>query len=251
MTQNHLLFLQYPLAAHPGEGRGGPMPYPADRRGERGAVMFYIFLAISLLASLTFFFTNNTDTNTDAQSANRIAQELFAQSSVIRSAAVECTLKHPEGGGDIHPAGAPDGDIDYEDNPNPPFPLSPSSAVNNAVVDAGDNTTSYATDDARYISCLYDDDGTTRKQSVFQGSGSQGRTLPPPPTGWPEWQYTNVDTDGDKSDAADGVSISIVPPSGGIAAANILATKFNLTLCQATWTGSGTFTIWIEKATCP
>lgn len=203
--------------------------------------MFYIFLAIGLLAALTAFFVQGSQISVSTQMANKIAQELYAQSNMIRAALQECTLEHPEGGGDIAPLGSPDGVIDANDNPNHPWPLNPSTALANSLAPV----TAFAGDEVRSVGCLNGTASPTTKELIFSGTNNKGRYLPPPPAGWGEWMYDN--------DGTDGVSLFITPPSSAtdIAAANILATKFNLALCQATWSGSGNFIIWIKKNSCP
>jgi hypothetical protein len=238
------------------------MTCDARKDGQRGSVMFYIFLAIALLAALTFFFTRDTRDNASVQTANKIAQELYVQSNLIRSAIVECTLSYPEGAGDVDGDGLICSDTSgacaskIVDNANAPFPLNPylPTTHTNLTLATFSPAAGNATDNiVRNVSCLIPPvppATNSTQRLIFQGTGSQARFLPPPPSGWPEWTYSN-----DPSVPSAGVSISIIPPADGtsIAAANMLATKFNLTLAQACWTGSGTFTVWIQKAnsTCP
>lgn len=238
--------------------KGGSRPFLREApflHESSGSVMLYILLAIVLLAALTFFFTRDSRDNIGTQVANRNAQELYVQSNLIRSAITECTLTHPEGAGDIAGSGTPtsaDGVIDANDNPNNPYPLNPYRAATTydatkftpatfspALASAADNT-------VRNLSCLIPPvppAAAATQQPIFQGAGAQGRFLPQPPNGWPEWKYMNDAT---------GVSISITPPGDATsqAAASLLAAKFDVAHAQACWLG-GVFTVWILKVTSP
>lgn len=209
---------------------GGARPFCS--RGQRGSVLFYIFMAIALLAALTYSFTRDSRDNVSGQMANKISQELYVEINTIRSAIMECALAYPAGGGDLNA----DDLIDSADNPNNPFPLNPSDGVMNSL----NPSTAFADDNVRNLACITAVDS---KKMIFQGLESQGRFLPPPPPGYSEWTYAND---------ADGVRIMITPgvTATDVAAMARLLARFDAATCQATFTG-GVFTVWLQKAACP
>lgn len=202
---------------------------------ERGSVLFYIFLAMGLLAALTFSFTKNSRENIVTQNAHRVSEELFSQLNVIRSAIMECALEYPEGGGDLDGSGV----IDATDNPNNPYPVNPSNLNNPHGVAVNDQV--------RNLSCT---GAPATEANIFQGANNKGRMLQPIPGGFSEWVYIND---------ANGVRITT---TGSTTAANIdaldrLMRKFST--CQADLnydSGSGgcgarCFTAWVKRAACP
>jgi hypothetical protein len=199
-----------------------------SRCGQRGSVLFYIFIAVGLLAALTVAFTRDGGVRLSAQTAAKNASELYVQANLIRSAILECTLTYPGGGGDLDA----DGDIDADDNDNTPFPLQPSDSLNPGGVI---NVNNYA----RYVACLK---STTTIDRLFEGANNQGRFLPVPPSGFGEWYYFN-----DSS----GVRLRI---TGDTDTVTRLLARFSS--CQAETNygacGAGCITIWINRvAACP
>lgn len=226
------------------DNRASPRSLFAGSRasGSKGSVLFYIFIAVGLLAALSYSFVRDSRQNVGSQLSYRAAEELFVQLNVIRSAVMECALEYPGGAGDVDL----DGDIDETDNPNNPYPLH-SSNVNITNAPAGCATTSSAAgcissvgaaDFARELKCTGAPIGKT---NIFQGANNKGRVLPPPPPGFGEWVYFNN---------ASGVYLTIDASSASaIDALSRLASKF--AECQAEMADSDTFLVWIQRASCP
>jgi hypothetical protein len=204
----------------------------ADKQS--GSVIFYIFLAIGLLAMLTFSVIDSSRTNSTAQQGYRIAEDLYSQASNIQSAILECVYTYPDGGGDLDS----DGDIDSDDNDNIPYPLEPNDANNPATNGTSDN-------EVRYIQCPGAPSG---EEFIYDGVGTKGRFLPPPKWGFGEWDYYND---------SDGVRIEIVGEDddrASVRGVNAVAGRYEA--CQADVTENGAcgplcLTIWLVRATCP
>ncbi len=141
---------------------------------EKGGAIFYILLAIVMLAMLTFAFTDGGSLNTSKQNAYKISEQLYTQFNNINAAVMGCILEYPEGGGDLNG----DTNIDALDNPNRPYPLTPTNANNPGGAAANDQ--------ARNMKC------PGSGSSIFQGSGTIGSYLSPPPAEFSEWEYFNV-----------------------------------------------------------
>lgn len=199
------------------------------RRGrEKGSVLFYIFLAVGLLAALTFSFVNSSTENTTTQNAYRAAEELYGQSTLIRAAILECTIQYPGGGGDIDG----DTDIDADDNPNSPYPVEP-TMVDNPHGVAGDDTVANLT-------CT----GAPTGEEVMFGANTLGKSrfLPPPVSGFGDWVYHNDAT---------GVYITVTASGSSAATLNALSRiESKFAACEADVSGT-TLTIWIYRVTCP
>ena len=203
---------------------------------ENGSVIFYIFLAIGLLAMLTFSVVDSSRTNTSAQQSYRIAEDLYAQASNIQSAIMECVYTYPDGGGDLDG----DTDIDSADNPNIPYPLE---------ADSGNNPAANGTTDkeVRYIQCPGAPSG---EEFIYDGVGTKGRFLPPPKYGFSEWNYYND---------ADGVRIVAVGSNNDRASARAVeAVADRYEDCQADVDTGGSctggdlcLTIWMIRHSCP
>lgn len=201
------------------------------RRAECGSILFYIFIAVGLLAALTYTFTQSSRDNTTVQSGYRSAEELYVQINTIRSAISECTVEYPAGGGDIDS----DGDIDATDNPNNPYPVVPTHADNPHGVAADDTV--------RNVTCT---GAPTADANIFQGAGNKGRLLPPPPGGFDEWVYVN-DTDG--------VRLEITGENSAATKAALSRLMNKFATCQADLDynscGANCFTVWVKRNTCP
>jgi len=197
-------------------------------RSERGNVLFYIFMAVGLLSALTFAFVGDSRDDTMAQNAHRITETLFMQVQTIKSAVLECTLEYPAGGGDLDG----DTDIDAVDNPNRPYPLSPTSVNNPGGAAADDN--------ARNMKC------PGSSAVIFSGAGTTGKFLPPARNGMGEWKYYND---------ANGVYIQVIGGSDGgtVSALSRLAGKFDTCEADINYGACGTncFTGWLVRTTCP
>lgn len=209
---------------------------------EAGNVLFYVFMAVGLMAALTFAYVKDSRENLASQGAVRIAEELFVQGNLIRAAIQQCVMEFPQGGGDLAPAppAAVDGVITAADNPNNPYPLNPSSALNPR---APAGIAAAANDNVRNLTCVGAPAG---EANMFQATNNQGRFLPPPPSGFTEWKYQNT---------AAGVYLQITAPTEAAAlqALDRLMTKFGT--CQADLNygacGAGCFTVWALRAACP
>lgn len=210
---------------------------------EKGNALLYVFLAIGLLAALTYAYVKDSHENYASQSSVSIAESLYSQINMIKSAVMECVAEYPGGGGDM----SSDGTIDATDNPNNPYPLNPSNAYNLKASPGGCTTTSNATGCIPqespandYVSDLYCIGAPAGAAAMFNGSSNQGRYLPPPPNGFTQWVYKNDATFG----GAGGVYIQITGP--GDAASSIALTRLlgQFTSKQASLSGN-TFTAWI------
>ena len=211
-------------------------------KGEGGNVLFYIFLAVGLLAALTYAFVKDSRENYASQSAVSIAESLAVQANTIRSAVQQCVMEFPQGGGDMNA----DGVIDTNDNWNNPYPLNPGNVLVAKQI-AGCTTTSSAAgcvnaagnDYARNLTCVGAPIGQV---NMFQGTSNAGLLLPPPPSGFPEWTYFNN---------TDGVYLRTTAPAdaASVNAINRLMTKF--ATCQADLNyggcGAACITIWITR----
>ena len=237
------------LYSYDGDLAEGPSPKEGSsrllKRNESGNVLFYIFLAVGLVGALTFAVTKGSKENYASQNAVHVTEELFAQANIIRSAIQQCVQEFPSGGGDMDASGA----INTTDNPNNPYPLNPSSALN-AMAVAGCTTlndppgcTSAAADNkVKYLTCP---GAPLAGVSMFQSTNNQGRFLPPPPSGFSEWTY--------KNDAA-GVYIQTTAPANAtaIAALQRLFPKFNSCGYDMNYGACGAtcFTLWIQRNSC-
>lgn len=202
------------------------------RVSERGNVLFYIFLAVGLLAALTFAFVGNDRDSVTTQNATRITEDLHAQVQLIKSAILECTMEFPGGGGDMDG----DGTIDSADNPNNPYPVNPSFADNPYGPAADDNV--------RNLTCTGADSAAVA--AMFSGANTKGRSLPQPPGGFGEWLYIND---------ADGVRIRITGSNDAATVQALTRLTARFATCQADLNygacGATCFTAWILRAACP
>lgn len=207
----------------------------SGRARQSGSVLVYVFVAIGLLAALTYSFTKDSRSGVAAHTANRVAQELYVQANLIRSAILECTLSYPGGGGDLDG----DADIDADDNPNTPYPLQPDNAL---VPDPPGPVAGNAVHD---VVCLK---SSTETENIFQGVNNRGRFLPLPPAGFGAWTYT--------SHATDGVYVEI--ETTGVASAteaqalDRLVNKFAACQASVSCGATCTFRVWVDrKVACP
>lgn len=187
---------------------------------------------MGLLAALTFAFVGNDRENTTAQGAYRLTEDLYAQVSLIKSSILECTLKYPNGGGDMDANGS----ITTADNPNNPYPVKPSFPSNPHGV-AGD-------DNVRSLTCT--GAPSAAEAAMFSGANNKGRFLPQPPSGYTEWLYIND---------ANGVRIRTTGPNDAATAQALTRLVAKFATCQADINyaacGSTCFTAWILRAACP
>lgn len=212
----------------------------------RGNVLFYILIAIALMGALTYSFAKDSRTNLTTQMGHKASEELYIQASLIRAAILECSIQYPQGGGDMDNNGV----VDASDNPNNPYPINPSSALI-LRAPAGCTTTSNATgcvsaaanDQARNMVCVGAPIG---QANIFQGANNKGRFLPPPPSGFGEWEYLN-DTNG--------VRIRITAGASAIGSDALARLQAKFANCQADVNygacGTGCMTIWVQRTACP
>ena len=218
--------------------RAAPLLRGASRRRfdhtcQQGSAIIYVFVAIGLLAALTYSFVKDSGQSVVAQSAHRTSEDLYIQASTIRAAIVECAVQYPNGGGDMDG----DGDIDSTDNPNNPYPVLPTYANNPHGV-AADNT-------VRNLSCT---GAPAAEANIFQGTNNKGRFLPPATSGFGEWVYGND---------ADGVYIRVTATAASAITVNALdRVMARFSACQADLDfggcGAACLTIWVQRlAACP
>lgn len=213
------------------------------KRNNSGNVLFYVFMAMGLIAALTYAFLKDSRENFSAQNAVNVSETLYAQVNMIRSAVQQCIMEYPEGGegasgGFSYADLNHDGVINATDNPNLPYPINPSSALNPFARAA---LAAAADDSVKYLTCV---GAPATNARLFQGTSNQGRFLPPPPNGFTEWTYFND---------ANGVYIQTVAPnnSGAIDALGRLRNKFNTCQAEINFASCGTrcFTAWLLRIT--
>jgi len=206
------------------------------KRVEAGNVLFYVFLAVGLMAAITYAFVKDSRQGFSSEIAMRSAEDLFSQANLLRSAVQQCAMEYPEGGGDLNH----DNNVDTTDNPNNPYPLKPTSPLN---PNAPAGIAAASNDEARNLTCVGAPAGSAR---MFEGDGSQGRFLPPPPSGFSEWIYVN-DTDG--------VYFKITADNIASATAALDRLYSRFTGCQAAlnFNGCGTrcFAVFVVHNNCP
>ena len=216
--------------------RGRFFCFSADNEG--GNALLYVLLAVGLLAALTYAYVKDSRENYASQSSVQISATLYSQINMIKSSVTECTAEYSGGGGDMNG----DGVIDGNDNPNTPYPLNPSSALNLAATPGGCTTTTNASgcipqaaDD--YVSHLQCIGAPAGAAAIFSGTSNQGRFLPPPPNGFTAWVYKN-----------DNTGVYIQTTSSGDGANTIALNRLlgQFTSNQAALSGL-TFTAWIQK----
>ncbi len=200
-------------------------------RSQRGSALFYIFLAIGLLAALTFTYVQDSRQTSNTQTVYQISENIYGQANIIRAAVMECVIAYPEGGGDLDG----DTDIDNDDNANRPYPIDPSDATNPDGAAADDQ--------ARHMQCPGAPAG---KRIIFEGAGTIGRFLPPPPSGFGQWLYTND---------ADGVYITIIGnnTSNALQVVSRLSSKYDTCEAQVNKDacGASCLSIYLRRASCP
>ena len=216
-------------------------------KSQRGNALLYVFLAVGLLAALTYSFVKGSRESYTVQNAARIAEEMYVQVNLIKSSVMQCQLEYIQGGGDLNN----DLTVDDIDNPNTPYPIVPSS-VWHTNAPAGCATTSNDTgcitaapnDDVRNLKCI---GAPINAVNMFTGANNSGSFLPPKPNGFKEWQYRND---------ANGVYIQIEAEDYNQnyqAVLSRLADKF--VTCQADINynncGNNCFTAWIRRHSCP
>ena len=141
---------------------------------ECGSVLLYIFVAIGLLGALTMSFVNSSTEDLTSERASRAAEQLYNQILMVSAAIQECTISYPNGGGDLDA----DGDIDTSDNPNSPYPLSPSDPLNPGGAAAND-----------YIDQIKCPGAPAGEELIFDIS--EGRFPPKAPVQFAAWEYYN------------------------------------------------------------
>jgi hypothetical protein len=64
---------------------------------EKGNVLFYILIAVALLAALTYVVARGGGDSGSGMTATRVAEEIKSQSQMIRSAIMECVINNNYG----------------------------------------------------------------------------------------------------------------------------------------------------------
>jgi hypothetical protein len=207
------------------------MPFACQRRGQRGSVLFYIFIAIGLLAALTLTFVNSGKEGITTQAAQRMTENLYVQANGIKSSILECVYTYPNGGGDLDG----DGDIDSDDNSNIPYPLDPT--------DANNPDGAAANDQVRNMQCPGAPSGS---YAIYDGVGTTGKFLPPQVNGFSEWIYQNN---------ANGIYIQTTGAADQAVTAALDRLEARFDTCEADLDygscGATCLTIFILRATCP
>jgi hypothetical protein len=221
-------------------------------REQQGNALLYVLLAVGLLAALTFTYVKDSRENYASQSAVQIEETLYSQINMIKSAVVECTAEYPGGGEDST------GNINGSPNPNMPYPLAPSSALN--LFATYYNGTTYVSTGCTssgsaagcipqespahdYVTDLYCIGAPLGAAGMFSGSSNQGRFLPSPPGGFNPWVYKSDTTFGGSGGVYVQISCTAATcdAASGIALTRLLA---QFTSKQASISGN-TFTGWI------
>lgn len=212
-----------------------------------GNALLYVFMAVGLLAALTYSFTKGTKENYSTQNAAKAAEELYVQANLIKSSIVQCTNEYVEGGGDLNS----DGIFNEDDNANTPFPLEPNNGlIENApagcVVQG--NTAGCVSvaenNNVRNLSCI---GAPLGEAYMFSGTNNSGAFLPQPPSGFEEWTYKND---------SNGVYIQIIGKAKNATAnMTVQRLKDKYSNCQSDIDygncGDNCFTAWIKRISCP
>lgn len=143
---------------------------------QSGSIIIYIFVAIGLLAALTYSFVNSSRENVTTQIGYRAAEDLGSQAMLIKSVITGCVLEFSRGGIDLNG----DGIINSADNPpnlNFPYPVNPTLSQNPHGVSADNRVEN--------VTCTYAPHG---QNMLFRGGNV---FLAPIPAGFSDWIYTN------------------------------------------------------------
>jgi len=217
------------------------------KKKNSGNALFYVFMVIGLLGALTYSFTKGTRENYSVQNSSRVAEEIYVQANLIKSSIAQCTMEYVEGGGDLNGDGA----VDANDNQNTPFPLEPTDALNeNAPAGCTKNDgaagciTQAANNNVKNLACV---GALLGSAYIFGGENNSGSFLPPAPSGFNEWSYSND---------VNGVYIQIIGKDNNASAAMTLSkltAKF--ANCQSDINydncGENCFTAWVKRKSCP
>ncbi len=140
-----------------------------------GSALIYILVAIALLAMLTASLMEPASQQSQAQNSTNLITEVSSQVSLISSSIQECVLSYPN----------QDSGLTTQQN-NTPYPINPKDSYLSA-------TTPVTPDNGvRYIRCPGNNPGGANSNNHARIFGSSsGRSLPPPPNLFGEWEYYN------------------------------------------------------------
>ncbi|PZP53989.1 MAG: hypothetical protein DI586_10440 [Micavibrio aeruginosavorus] len=143
-----------------------------------GSALVYILVAIALLAVLTASLMEPASQQSQAQNSTNLISEVSSQISLISSTIQECVLTYPD----------QDSSLTTTEQKNSPYPINPKDAYFSTSTPAAS-----ADNSVRYIRCPGNPGGTgaTRKNHALLFGSSSGRSLPPPPNLFGEWEYYN------------------------------------------------------------
>lgn len=195
-------------------------------QNQRGSVIMYIFIAIGLLGALTLSMMDADTEDVTSQRVSQTVEKLYSQAQAIQSAIMECVAMYPDGGGDLNN----DGDIDTDDNPNSPYPLSPTDP-NNPGGAALDN-------EVKDLKCP----GAPAGQELIF-SADKGRFAPDSPVGFEPWKYRNITPDNILYNVKAEVDTEM-----DILILDRLQAKF--AVCETERPAANTLRIWIKRSSC-
>ena len=214
---------------------------------DSGNALLYVFMAIGLLAALTYSFVKGSRENYNVQNSARIAEEMYVQVNLMKSSIMQCRMEYIEGGGDLDG----DGLTDESDNYNTAFPLEPTNPLHdNAPACCATNggasgcISSAVSDDVRNLKCI---GAPIREANMFTGQNNSGAFLPPKPQGFEEWTYKND---------ANGVYLQIISTRENMSYESTLTRLLNkFATCQADIDynncGENCLTVWVKRNSCP
>lgn len=148
-------------------------------KNEQGSALVYILIAIALLAALTVTFMEPSSQQTTSQSTFRTASQIKGQVDIIRSAIQECVLSYHKGDNTID-VGAMGTDPYARKN----YPIKPNS-THYATATIGPTAGRLVKD----IRCPGDPGNDENHVKIF--GGTSGKSLPPAPDLFTDWQYYN------------------------------------------------------------
>jgi len=228
------------------------------KRKDSGNALLYVFMAIGLLSALTYSFLKGSRENYTSQNAVRVAEEMYVQINLMKSAIMQCQMeftgysKDVDGDGEIEIAGDlnEDGNMDSSDNNNQGYPLSPSDTLNDSTIascartgNAAGCVTASENNNVRNLKCVEAPIGSA---NMFSGANNVGSFLPPKPQGFEEWTYIND---------SNGVYLQITAEPGNKSYKNTLSRLLDkFVTCQAEINynncGENCFTAWIVHNNC-
>ncbi len=147
-------------------------------KNSSGSALVYILVAIALLAVLTASLMEPASQQSQAQNSTNLITEVSSQISLVSSSIQECVLSYPD----------QDSSLTSTEQKNAPYPINPKDTYFSTSTPAAS-----ADNSVRYIRCPGNPGGSgaTRKNHALLFGSSSGRSLPPPPNLFGEWEYYN------------------------------------------------------------